>query len=186
MVLWSLDVRRAASVTSLFADLDRLGLEIEALVNNAGLGVFAPVLSTSAARFRDVVATNLTGAFLCAKEALARMAGRGGGRIVNVGSIAGEVALPDCAAYAASKAGLAALSDALRLEGRDHGVLVTHVVLGAVATDIWNGREAFDRRKMLSADDVGARIAELVAAPASVAVEELRLMPPAGILEPEP
>jgi NAD(P)-dependent dehydrogenase (short-subunit alcohol dehydrogenase family) len=165
--------------------VDALGLELTALVNNAGLGRFGPLAEASAADFRAVVATNLTGAFLCCREALKRMRSAGGGRIVNIGSIAESAAFADCAAYAASKAGLRALSDAMRVEGRPHGVLVTHVILGAVATAIWSDRPGFDVNRMLTPSEAGERIASFVLAPDGAAIEEVRLMPPAGTLEPE-
>lgn len=182
---WQLDVRSERSVTRLFEDVDALGRELVALVNNAGLGRFGPLAETSAADFRAVVATNLTGAFLCSREALRRMLPVGRGRIVNVGSIAENAGFADCAAYAASKAGLRALSDAIRVEGRSHGVLVTHVVLGAVATAIWSDRPGFDLTRMLTPAAAGDRIAGLVLAADGVAIEEVRLVPPAGTLEPE-
>ncbi len=160
--------------------VDQVGA-VDALVNNAGVGVFAPVTELSRDDFQRVLNVNLTGAFHCAQRALPLLRD-GGGRILQIGSLADHRGFADSAAYAASKYGLRGLSDVLREELRDAGVRVTHVSLGAVATDIWNDRPEFDVRDMLAPADVAAVVADVLSRPLSMSVDELRLMPPRGAL----
>lgn len=113
---------------------DRLG-GVGVLVNNAGTGHSDPVLDLSYDRWRQVVATDLDGSFLCAQRAARRMveAGRGG-RIVNVTSVHENLPRAGAAAYCTAKAGLGMLTQVMALELAEHGVLVNSVAPGEIAT----------------------------------------------------
>lgn len=97
--------------------LDRLGAVPDLLVNNAGIVKFAPVLDISVADFRRVVDIDLTGAFIVSQAVARRLrdAGRPG-NIVNISSIGGITPSPGTNAYAASKAGLAKLTELMAIE----------------------------------------------------------------------
>lgn len=177
-----LDVTDESSVRSLFEWVDRAIGRIDALVNNAGTSVWKPVDAMSLSEWQKVIDTNLTGAFLCTREAVRRMKRSGGGRIVTIGSVADRMGLSDCGAYGASKFGARGLMEVVTEEGKPFRVFGTVVSLGAVATDMWAGRSGFDPRDMLSADDVGACVADVLARPLSVRIDEVRLGPPKGIL----
>jgi len=135
------DVSREADVLRLFATVDeRLG-PLTALVNNAG--VLEPqtrVETIDAARIGRVFATNVTGAFLCAREAVKRMStahGGAGGAIVNVSSRAAQLGAPgEYVDYAASKAALDALTTGLAREVAGEGSRVNGVRAGIIYTDI--------------------------------------------------
>ncbi len=178
----ALDVTDERSVTKFFQWLDGAAGRIDALVNNAGTGVFKPIESLTLEEFRATLDTNLAGVFLCSREAFRRMKRARGGRVVTIGSVAGRVPLADSAAYGASKYGARGFSEILTEEGKAHGVFGTVVTLGAVATGIWNGREGYAREEMLSVEDVAASVVHLLSLSPTVRVDEIRIAPPKGIL----
>lgn len=121
----------AAPLDDLIGRLGGLGV----LVNNAGTGQSEPVLSTSYERWRQVVATDLDGPFLCAQRAARTMIEAGsGGRIINVTSVHEHVPRLGAAAYCAAKAGLGMLTKVLALELAEHSITVTSVAPGEIAT----------------------------------------------------
>jgi meso-butanediol dehydrogenase/(S,S)-butanediol dehydrogenase/diacetyl reductase len=107
----------------------------DALVNNAGVAVFKPVLETSFEEWREVMATNLDGAFLCTQAYGALMAGKGGA-IVNVASISGLRASTLRVAYGTSKAALIHMSKQYAVELGNVGVRVNVVAPGPVETEM--------------------------------------------------
>lgn len=128
------DLRDAAIVDRCVAEtLDRWG-RLDALINNAGLGIMKPVADLSDEDFERVIGTNLTAPFRLMRAAIAPMRRQGGGHIVNVSSIAGEVAFAGGGAYCASKFGLQGLSECLMQEVRREGIKVTIVCPGSVDT----------------------------------------------------
>lgn len=151
---------------------------IDTLVNNAGiLGPVANTWEHTPDQFRRVLDVNLTGAFLCCRALvpwlLKNPPGRWRGRIVNVASIQGKEGMPQAAAYAASKAGLIALTKSLGKELADSGILVNvitpAVVLTAMADEITAERMAsilarIPMARILEADEVAAQVAWLCSA----------------------
>lgn len=113
---------------------------IDALVNNAGVGVGAPVADLTRDEWDRIIGTNLTGIFNCCKAAIPQLRQGGGGWIVNLSSLASKNPFPGGAAYCASKAAVNAFSDALMQEVRYDNIRVTCVLPGSVATG-FSGRE---------------------------------------------
>jgi NAD(P)-dependent dehydrogenase (short-subunit alcohol dehydrogenase family) len=177
-----LDVTAEDSVQRCFRAVSERFGRLDVLVNNAGVGIFKSIGETTLSEWRDVLTTNLTGAFLCCRQAVALMATQGGGRIINIGSIADRRALPFNAAYGASKWGLRGLSAILAEECHGQGIRVSHVSLGAVHTEIWQGRDGFDPADMLPLDVAAAAIADQALLPLSARADELVLLPPKGVL----
>jgi NAD(P)-dependent dehydrogenase (short-subunit alcohol dehydrogenase family) len=135
------DVSSESEVLQLFAQVDRQLGPVSALVNNAGiLETQARVEQIDAARIGRVFATNFTGAFVCAREAVKRMSTRHGGRggaIVNVSSRAAQLGAPgEYVDYAASKAALDALTVGLAKEVAREGIRVNAVRAGIIETEI--------------------------------------------------
>src|SRR6058998_723116 len=129
------DVRSHEQVQRLFRDVERAAGGVDVLVNNAGIGIFAPVAELDPEDWRTVIETNLNGVFYCCHEAIPQMKSRGGGYILNISSLAGKNAFPNGAAYNASKFGLNGFSEALMQEVRYDGIRVSYLMPGSVATE---------------------------------------------------
>ncbi|MCA6103312.1 SDR family NAD(P)-dependent oxidoreductase [Bradyrhizobium australafricanum] len=128
------DASDAAGVAAAISAItDRFG-RLDALVNNAGIAVFTPVLETSEADWSRIMAVNLTGPFLCTKAAAPVMREHGGGAIVNITSISAVRASTLRSAYGTSKAGLAHLTKQLAVELASLGIRVNGVAPGPVET----------------------------------------------------
>ncbi len=135
------DVSVEAEVVRLFETIDASLGPLTALVNNAGiLELQTRVEQMDAARLTRIFATNVTGAFLCAREAVRRMStsrGGAGGAIVNVSSRAAQLGAPgEYVDYAASKAALDALTIGLAKEVAAEGIRVNGVRAGIIYSDI--------------------------------------------------
>jgi NAD(P)-dependent dehydrogenase (short-subunit alcohol dehydrogenase family) len=134
------DVREEADVLALFATADELG-PLAVLVNNAGITApKARLDELSATRVADVLAVNVLGAFLCAREAVLRLSterGGAGGVIVNVSSAAARLGSPgEYVDYAASKGALDTMTRGLATEVAREGIRVNAVRPGLINTDI--------------------------------------------------
>jgi NAD(P)-dependent dehydrogenase (short-subunit alcohol dehydrogenase family) len=135
------DVADEQAVERLFAEVDARCGRLDALVNNAGiLARQARVEAMDAARIGRILATNVTGAFLCAREAVRRMSTRHGGQggaIVNVSSRAAVLGSPnEYVDYAASKAAVDALTTGLAKEVAQEGIRVNGVRPGLIDTEM--------------------------------------------------
>jgi NAD(P)-dependent dehydrogenase (short-subunit alcohol dehydrogenase family) len=131
-----LDVTDPASVGPAFDAAEAALGPVDILVNNAGLLIAKPLLEQTPEDWRRVVATDLDGAWYVAQEAARRMAGRGGGAIVNVSSISGVRAGDWVPSYAAAKAGLNHLTRAMAMELAPAGVRVNALAPGYMATEM--------------------------------------------------
>jgi NAD(P)-dependent dehydrogenase (short-subunit alcohol dehydrogenase family) len=133
------DVRDEESVAALFGAVRETWGRIDLLVNNAGMfGPGGTVDTMSPADWRNAVDTNLTGSFLCAREAFALMRGQqpGGGRIINNGSISAHTPRPGSAAYTATKHAITGLTKSLALDGRPFGIACGQIDIGNAATEM--------------------------------------------------
>jgi NAD(P)-dependent dehydrogenase (short-subunit alcohol dehydrogenase family) len=128
------DVSNAAAVTGAIAQIAQRFGRLDALVNNAGVAVFAPLLETSDADWSRVLSVNLTGPFLCTKTAAPLLREHGGGSVVNITSISAVRASTLRSAYGTSKAGLAHLTKQLAVELASLGIRVNGVAPGPVDT----------------------------------------------------
>jgi NAD(P)-dependent dehydrogenase (short-subunit alcohol dehydrogenase family) len=128
------DVAEAGQVAAAMGAVEARFGRLDALVNNAGVAVFAPLLETSDADWARVLAVNLTGPFLCSKAAVELMQRGDGGAIVNITSISGLRASTLRSAYGTSKAGLAHLTKQLAVELASAGIRVNAVAPGPVDT----------------------------------------------------
>jgi NAD(P)-dependent dehydrogenase (short-subunit alcohol dehydrogenase family) len=109
---------------------------IDILVNNAGVFRNVPIEQTSEAIWDEQLDLNLKGAFFCVKALVPEFRKNGGGKVINVTSIAGVGAFPNCPAYCASKGGLENLTRALATELGKHNINVNSLAPGSVATPL--------------------------------------------------
>jgi NAD(P)-dependent dehydrogenase (short-subunit alcohol dehydrogenase family) len=130
------DVTDVKSVGEAFAAIARAGRKVGILVNNAGVAKSAKFAATTDALWNELIAANLTGAFLCSREALPALLEAKAGRIVNVASTAALVGYPYVAAYCAAKHGVVGLTRALALECAGTRLTVNAVCPGYTDTDI--------------------------------------------------
>ncbi|MBE9193028.1 SDR family oxidoreductase [Gloeocapsopsis crepidinum LEGE 06123] len=159
--------------------------KVDILVNSAGMGYTGNLSETPLTDWQAVMNLNLTSVFQCILGVLPTMRDRGTGTIINVASIAGVQPFPSWGAYSASKAGLIALSKTLAAEERQNGIRVTTICPGAVDTELWNSdtvRIKLERSAMLTPESVAQAILHTVLLPQQAVIEELTLMPNAGVL----
>ncbi len=177
------DVSKPADVKKLFTEARAALGRLDVLVTSAGIAEQAPVVSTGDDVWDRIVATNLTGTFLCCREALEWMKFHKSGHIVNILSVASIEVFPNNAAYCASKFGALGFTRVLREEARTSGVRVTAVLPGAVDTKIWDHYwPGAPREKMLAADDVAVAVVAALQAREQAVVEEIVLRPRSGRL----
>jgi len=136
------DVTDEASVRALFVATRQAFGRLDLLFNNAGRNQpEAPIDDLPLEQWRAVLDVNLTGTFLCTREALRLMKAQSprGGRIINNGSIAAHVPRPLAAAYSASKHGVTGLTKATSLEGRGFDIACGQIDIGNAATEMTEG-----------------------------------------------
>ena len=130
------DVTVGADVEQLVSSVEADFGRIDILVNNAGTNIRGPIDQLSEADWDTVVDTNLKGPFLCARAVGPRMVRRGWGRVINLGSVLGVIALGGRAPYASSKAGIINLTRVLALEWARTGVTANVICPGAFGTEL--------------------------------------------------
>lgn len=131
-----MDVARPDEIGAAFARAAAALGAPHVLVNNAGIAGAAPFARTDPKMWRELIDVDLTGPYLCTREVLGAMTGRGYGRIVNISSTAGLTGYAYVSAYCAAKHGLIGLTRALARETAKSGVTVNAVCPGYTDTDI--------------------------------------------------
>ena len=150
------DVTQEDQVKKVYENIMSNHGKIDILINNAGMAAKAKSYEMSYDLWKKVVDVNLNGAFLCAREAMKIMVNQKSGRIINIGSISGQMSRPENAPYTATKFAIEGLTRALALDGRDHGVAVSVIHPGNAATNIWKGREEISEREgLIPLEDLG-------------------------------
>lgn len=157
------DVKNEDQVERLFhAHMERYG-KLDICVSNAGAFDGGPFDELSAESWDHVIGVNLRGPFLCGRAAFRIMKAEGGGRILNVGSISAQRARERSAPYTTSKFGLWGLTQAMALDGRPHGIVVSCLHPGNVLTERRSASEKpADQEPMMSVDEL-AEVAVLMA-----------------------
>ncbi len=154
---------------------------IDALINNAGIGIFKSILSTNVQEWDESLAANTRSAFLCSKAVLPHMIEKRAGKIINVISVAGQQPYPNCGAYCASKYAMLGFTDVLRNETRQYGIQVTAFMPGATDTEIW-GNADLPRERMMTTEQVATQAVHLCQSEANVMIEQVVMRPQGGDL----
>jgi len=157
------DVSSYDQARSLFAGAVKAFGGLDILINNAGIGSHSLVEQMSVEEWKATIETNLNGVFYCCHEALPLMKARGGGYIINIGSLAGKNAFAGGAAYCASKFGLIGFSEALMQEVRYDHIRVSYVMPGSVNTSFGrSGEQDPATTWKLLPEDVATVVADLL------------------------
>ena len=168
------DVTDLVSVEALAAQVERTFDRLDILVNNAGVGSFnGPLHKLAPENWDTLLNTNLRGVYYCIRSLAPLMIKTRGGHIINISSLAGKNALPNGAAYSASKWGLNGLTYSVAEELRAYGIRASVICPGSTHTE-FSPHAGMNTEKMLQADDVAHVVAMLVTqAPQSFASEVL-------------
>ena len=170
------DVSRATDIAPLVQKTEQSLGPIEILVNNAGIGVFSPIQEASETDWDAVLDTNLKSVFLLSRAVAPGMISRRSGHIVNIASLAGKNAFAGGGIYCASKWGLLGLTECMAEDLRPHGIRVSAVCPGSVATD-FSPPSKKDPRKMLQPEDVAHAVAMIVTQAPQSFISEVLLRP---------
>jgi NAD(P)-dependent dehydrogenase (short-subunit alcohol dehydrogenase family) len=171
------DVTDWRSVEAAAAHVDQTLHRLDLLVNNAGVGGFGgPLHQLPLESWDQVLNTNLRGVYYCIRAFAPMMIRARSGHIINISSLAGKNALPNGAAYAASKWGLNGLSYSVAEELRAHNIRVSVVCPGSVDTEL-SPHAGKDKAKMLQPEDVAHVVALLVTQAPQSFVSEVLLRP---------
>jgi NAD(P)-dependent dehydrogenase (short-subunit alcohol dehydrogenase family) len=169
--------RRAVEAT-----LARFG-RLDCLVTAQGAGAFGPLEASRVQDWDAMLRANLTATYLLCRAALPAMLAAGQGTIIALVSLAAVRAIPGCAAYTASKAGVLGLVRALAAEVRGRGVRVAALSPGAVDTPFWDEIPSPpDRSRMLRPEAVAEAALLIATQPPGAFVEEIVLAPTPGVL----
>ena len=130
------DVADETQVIAAFEALDAQGIAVDILVNNAGIQFRKPMLELATKDWQRVIDTNLTAAFVVGREAARRMAARGRGKIINIGSLTSELARATVAPYTVAKGGIKMLTKAMAAEWGELGIQANAIGPGYMVTEM--------------------------------------------------
>jgi len=171
------DVRIAEDAEAVVAEAEERFGGVDVLVNNAGIGAYAPAAELTLDDWRRTIDTNLSGAFHFCRACLPRFRKRGGGQIVNVSSLAGRYPFAGGTAYNASKAGLNAFTEALLLDHRNEGITAAIVSPGSVDTEFSPRAGAVGASWKIAPEDVAEAVAFILKMPPRTLVSTVELRP---------
>ncbi|HZP35065.1 MAG TPA: SDR family NAD(P)-dependent oxidoreductase [Methylomirabilota bacterium] len=150
------DVTRPADVDAAVARIEREWSRLDVAVNNAGItGRSFPIWELTDEDWRRVIDVDLTSVFLCCRAAVKVMLRQGGGRIVNIASIAGKEGNPTLVPYSAAKAGVIGLTKALAKEVATRGILVNAVAPAVIGTELLKQMETSTVELLISKIPMG-------------------------------
>lgn len=172
----AIDVTDPVAVQSALA-----GMNAQVLVNNAGIGFIKPFLELTRDEWRQMVDLNFNALYDVTRAVLPAMVERKSGHVIVIGSISGRSAFIGATCYAATKAAVQAFTESLMLELREHGIKVSVVHPGSVATDFSAFADGSDQSWKLLPEDVANAVADVIDTPPNVLVHRVEvrtLVPP--------
>ena len=171
------DVSVYDEVVKLFEAVDNSLGGLDILVNNAGFGIFSPTAELSVEDWDRLIGTNLSGAFYCSKEGLARFKKAGGGHIINLSSLAGKNPFKGGAAYNSSKFGLNGFSEAMMLDHRGDNVRVSYVMPGSVDTEFSGSSMKEKSSWKIAPEDIAEIVLGILKMPARTLISRVEVRP---------
>jgi NADP-dependent 3-hydroxy acid dehydrogenase YdfG len=181
------DVTDEDSVTGLFTTATREFGRVDLLFNNAGVGMDpVPLTEVTVDAWQRLIATNLTGTFLCTREAFRVMKDQEpqGGRIINNGSISAHVPRPNSVGYTATKHAITGITRSVSLDGRAYGIACGQIDIGNAGTDMTSGMTSgvlqadgsVRAEPTMDARDVARAVAYMASLPLSANVQFMTVM----------
>lgn len=178
------DVRVPSEVQALIdAAVGEFG-QLDVMINNAGLAVYGPVGSYTPDEINTMIDTNVKGVIHGSQAAFNVMKERRSGMIINIGSVAGKMHLPNESVYNASKWAVTGFTGTLWMEARKHGIKVALVCPGGIDTPFWRTQEflpfpsQFDpERDFMKPEDVARTVVELAASEGAYTITEVVMQP---------
>jgi 3-oxoacyl-[acyl-carrier protein] reductase len=172
----AIDVRHAAEIDSFVESAQHTLGEFDIVVNNAGIGVFAPGQEATEEQWDAVLDTNLKSVFLVCRAAAPSMIRRKTGHIINIASLAGKNAFAGGAIYCASKWGLLGFTQCLAEDLRGFGIRVSAICPGTVATE-FSPHAGKNPARMLQADDIAHAVEAIVRQSPQSFISEILMRP---------
>jgi 3-oxoacyl-[acyl-carrier protein] reductase len=170
------DVTRAADATRLVEETRAALGPVDILVNNAGLGWFKPFYEFDEADWDSILDTNLKSVFLVSRAVAPEMIRRRTGQIVNISSLSGRNTFANGGVYCASKWGLMGLTGCMAEDLRGHGIRVSAVLPGSVATD-FSPHSGRDLSKLLQVEDVVHAVETILTQAPTSFISEIQMRP---------
>jgi NAD(P)-dependent dehydrogenase (short-subunit alcohol dehydrogenase family) len=171
------DVTNEDDVICLFHAANNEFARLDLVVNCAGIADATPTDQLSLARWREMVDTNLTSAFLCAREAMRVMKLQKRGRIINVGSISAQMPRENSIAYTSTKFALDGMTRSLALDGRPFGITASVIHPGATVTELVPNMAGRPAKDSMQASEVAAVVALMAALPDETNLLEATILP---------
>ena len=150
---------------------------VDILINNAGVGHFAPVEEITVEQWQQIMETNLSGVFYACREAIPHMKRQGSGWIINIASLAGKNPFAGGSAYNASKFGLVGFSEAMMLDVRQHGIRVNYIMPGSVATHFDGHTPSEEDAWKIQPEDIADLVMGLLAMPERTLPSRIEVRP---------
>jgi NAD(P)-dependent dehydrogenase (short-subunit alcohol dehydrogenase family) len=172
------DVSNEKDITNLFEITKQKYNQLDIVVNNAGIFDGGSIESLSLETWSKTITVNLTGVFLCTREAFKIMKPQKNGRIINIGSISGQMPRMNSAPYTSSKHGLIGLTKSSALEGRAHGISVGCLNPGNVLTE-WRDDSAgsMHQEPMMDTSAIAEAALTMAAMPPEVNMLDTTVLP---------
>jgi len=158
------DVKDFESVAKAYSKTEEIwGEGADALINNAGYGLFNYVENFDVKAWHDMFATNVHGIFHCSKVTIPAMRKKESGHIINIASIAGQMGNPQGAGYSGTKFAVRGMSESMFKELRDYGIKVSCVYPGSTNTNFFDSVEGMDAHQyMMDPKDVAQELVRLL------------------------
>ncbi len=175
----AVDITLSASVKEAFENIRINAGAIDVLVNNAAVFTMKPFSESTIEDVDRIIDVNLKGTIYCTLNALSLIK-QNGGRIINIGSVAGEHGIKNQTIYCASKFGLNGFADALSQELLVNGISVSTICPGGINTPLWNSGNPYpggDTTQLLSANDIAKLVEYIASQPRNVVIKKIVTFP---------
>ncbi len=169
------DITDAAAVQKVFSNIGT----VDVLINNAGIFSSAPFHEESWENIDRIIDTNLKGLMYCTRAALPAMIERKAGHIINISSVSGINGIRGQAIYGASKHGVQGFADVVAMEAREHGVLVTTLCPGGIATPLWGAHNPYpgEQNDLISCEEISRLVVFLLGQPETTLYKKIVFFP---------